>query len=152
LRTTFIAGFPGETEEDVDVLERFIAEVGFDHLGVFTYSHEEGTSAFGLADDVPQAEKEARQSRLMETQRGIVARRQQARVGERVQLMVDGTSPEHEWVWRGRLAGQAPDIDPVVYLTDADPADLAPGRLIEAEIVGAEAYDLVARPLAPTLA
>ncbi len=152
LRTTFIAGFPGETEQDVDVLEQFITEIGFDHLGVFTYSHEEGTSAFGLADDVPQAEKEARQSRLMETQRGIVTRRQQARIGERVQLMVDGTSPEHEWVWRGRLAGQAPDIDPVVYLTDADPADLAPGRLIEAEIVGAEAYDLVARPLAPTFA
>ncbi len=152
LRTTFIAGFPGETEQDVDVLEQFITDVGFDHLGVFTYSHEEGTSAFGLTDDVSQADKEARQSRLMETQRGIVTRRQQARVGERVQLMIDGTSPEHEWVWRGRLAGQAPDIDPVVYLTDADPADLAPGRLIEAEIVGAEAYDLVARPLAPTLA
>ena len=81
-----------------------------------------------------------------------MTRRQQARVGERVQLMIDGTSPEHEWVWRGRLAGQAPDIDPVVYLTDADPADLAPGRLIEAEIVGAEAYDLVVRPVAPTLA
>jgi ribosomal protein S12 methylthiotransferase len=148
LRTTFIAGFPGETEQDVDVLERFITDVGFDHLGVFTYSHEEGTSAFGLEDDVPQVEKDARQARVMERQRGIVTRRQQARVGERVQLMIDGTSPEHEWVWRGRLAGQAPDIDPVVYLTDADPAHLAPGRLIEAEIVGAEAYDLVARPLA----
>ena len=59
LRTTFIAGFPGETEQDVDVLEQFITDVGFDHLGVFTYSHEEGTSAFGLTDDVPQAEKEA---------------------------------------------------------------------------------------------
>ena len=152
LRTTFIAGFPGETEQDVDALEQFIKDVGFDHLGVFTYSHEEGTSAFGLEDNVPQAQKEARQSRLMETQREIVTRRQQARIGERVQLMIDGTSPEHEWVWRGRLSGQAPDIDPVVYLTDADPADLAPGRLIEAEIVGAEAYDLVARPLAPTLA
>jgi ribosomal protein S12 methylthiotransferase len=152
LRTTFIVGFPGETEQDVDVLEQFITDVGFDHLGVFTYSHEEGTSAFGLADDVPQEQKEARQSRIMEAQRGIVTRRQQARVGQRVQVMIDGTSPEHEWVWRGRLAGQAPDIDPVVYLTDADPADLAPGRLIEAEIVGAEAYDLVARPLAPALA
>ena len=152
LRTTFIAGFPGETEEDVDVLERFITDVGFDHLGVFTYSHEEGTSSFGLDDDVPQADKEARQGRLMETQRALVSHRQRSRIGERVQLMVDGTSPEHEWVWRARLSGQAPDIDPVVYLTDADPADLAPGRLIEAEIVGAEAYDLVARPLAATFA
>jgi ribosomal protein S12 methylthiotransferase len=150
LRTTFIAGFPGETERDVDALEQFIKDVEFDHLGVFTYSHEEGTSAFGLEDDVPQAEKEARQFRLMETQRQIVTRRQQARIGERVQVMIDGISPEHEWVWRGRLSGQAPEIDPVVYLTDADPADLAAGRLIEAEIVGAEAYDLVARPLTRT--
>jgi hypothetical protein len=62
--------------------------------------------------------------------------------------MVDGPSPAHEWVWRGRLPGQAPDIDPVVYLTDADPALLGPGRLIDAEIVGADDYDLVARPTA----
>jgi len=151
LRTTFIAGFPGETEQDVDALEQFIRNVEFDHLGVFTYSHEEGTSAFALTDDVPEPEKEARQARLMATQRQIVSKRQQGRVGERVRLMVDGPSPEHEWVWRGRLAGQAPDIDPVVYLTDADPADLSPGRLIEAEIVGAEAYDLVARPLVPAM-
>jgi ribosomal protein S12 methylthiotransferase len=147
LRTTFITGFPGETEADVDALEAFITRVGFDHLGVFTYSHEEGTSAFDLADDVPQDVKEARQARLMSTQQGLVAGRQRARVGERARMLVDGPSPEHEWVWRGRLAGQAPDIDPVVYLTDAEPDDLAAGRFLDVEIVGAEDYDLVARPL-----
>jgi ribosomal protein S12 methylthiotransferase len=147
LRTTFITGFPGETEADVDALEAFITEVGFDHLGVFTYSHEEGTSAFALSDDVPQVEKEARQARLMTAQRGLVARRQRARVGERARLLLDGPSPEHEWVWRGRVAAQAPDIDSVVYLTDADPADLVAGRFLGVEIVGAEDYDLVARPL-----
>jgi ribosomal protein S12 methylthiotransferase len=147
LRTTFIVGFPGETETDVDVLERFIAEVGLDHVGVFTYSHEEGTSAFELTDDVPAEVKEARQGRLMETQKGLVARRQLARIGERTRVMVEGPSPAHEWVWRGRLAGQAPEIDPVVYLTEADPALLEPGRLLEVEIVGADEYDLVARPL-----
>jgi hypothetical protein len=61
--------------------------------------------------------------------------------------MVDGPSPEHELVWRGRLAGQAPDIDPVVYLTDADPASLRPGALLEAEITGARGYDLIGRPV-----
>jgi len=147
LRTTFITGFPGETEADVDVLEDFITDVGFDHLGVFTYSHEDGTSAFALADDVAQEEKEARQGRLMAVQRSLVSRRQKARVGERARVLVDGPSPEHEWVWRGRLASQAPDIDPVVYLTDADPDDLVAGRFLDVEIVGAEDYDLVARPL-----
>ena len=60
--------------------------------------------------------------------------------------MVDGPSPEHELVWRGRLAGQAPDIDPVVYFTDADPDASGPAPLLEAEIVGAREYDLVVRP------
>jgi ribosomal protein S12 methylthiotransferase len=147
LRTTFITGFPGETEADVDTLEAFIAEVGFDHLGVFTYSHEEGTTAFALPDDVPQAEKEARQARLMQAQQGLVARRHRARVGQRARVLLDGPSTEHEWVWQGRLAGQAPDIDPVVYLTDADPDHLVAGRFLDVEIVGAEDYDLVARPL-----
>jgi ribosomal protein S12 methylthiotransferase len=98
-------------------------------------------------DDVPAEVKDARRARLMATQRALVTARQQARVGERTRLMVDGPSPEHEWVWRGRLEGHAPDVDPVVYLTEADPADLQPGRLLEVELVGAEDYDLVARPV-----
>jgi ribosomal protein S12 methylthiotransferase len=147
LRTTFIAGFPGETDEDVSELESFIDEIGFDHLGVFTYSHEEGTTAHALADDVPEEVKEARQARLMARQREIVAARQAARIGERTRMIVDGPSPEHEWVFRGRLPGQAPDIDPVVYLTDADPSVLQPGQLLDVEIVGAQDYDLIATPL-----
>ncbi len=147
LRTTFITGFPGESEADVDTLEAFITEVGFDHLGVFTYSHEEGTTAFALPDDVPRAEKEARQARLMQAQQGLVARRQRARVGQRARLLLDGPSSEHQWVWQGRLAGQAPDIDPVVYLTDVDPDHLVAGRFLDVEIVSAQDYDLVARPL-----
>ena len=82
----------------------------------------------------------------MAEQKRIVARAQKRRSARRSQVMVDGPSPEHELVWRGRLAGQAPDIDPVVYLTDADPEALRPGALLEAEIVGAREYDLVARP------
>jgi ribosomal protein S12 methylthiotransferase len=147
LRTTFIVGFPGETEADVDLLEQFITGIGFDHVGVFTYSHEEGTSAFALTDDVPAELKEARQARVMQAQKELVSRRQLARLGHRARLMVEGPSAAHEWVWRGRLASQAPEIDPMVYLTEADPGLLTPGRLIDVEIVGADEYDLVARPL-----
>ncbi len=147
LRTTFIVGFPGETVEDFAELEAFISEIGFDHVGVFTYSHEEGTSAHGLKDDVPAATKQKRQERLMARQRNIVAARQQARLGERTRLVVDGQSPEHELVLQGRLPGQAPEIDPVVYLTECDPSSIAKGAFIDVEIVGAQDYDLVARPL-----
>jgi len=147
LRTTFIVGFPGETDADFAELEGFITEIGFDHVGVFTYSDEEGTSAHELADDVPAEVKEARQDRLMARQRDIVAARQQRRLGEKARLVVDGTSPEHELVLQGRLPGQAPEIDPVVYLTDCDPSAFPMGSFLDVEIVGAEGYDLVARPL-----
>jgi len=83
----------------------------------------------------------------MAEQKRIVARAQKRRVGAEVQVMVDGPSPEHELVWRGRLAGQAPEIDPVVYFTDANPEALRPGALLQAEIVGSREYDLVVRPL-----
>ncbi|HUE88415.1 MAG TPA: 30S ribosomal protein S12 methylthiotransferase RimO [Vicinamibacterales bacterium] len=147
LRTTFIVGFPGETERDFEELLTFIEAVRFDHVGVFTYSHEEGTSAYGLVDDVPAAVKKKRQSRLMARQKPIVARQQKGRIGERTRLLVDGPSPQHELVLRGRLEGQAPDIDPQVYLTEADPESVRAGAFLEVEIVGADGYDLVARPV-----
>lgn len=147
LRTTFIVGFPGETEADVEELLGFIQAVGFDHVGVFTYSHEEDTSAFALVDDVPARDKTRRQRRVMALQKKIVAARQKARVGSRARLIVDGPSADHDWVFTGRLPGQAPDIDPLVYLTEADPALLRPGQLLDVEIVGAREYDLIARPL-----
>ncbi len=147
LRTTFIVGFPGETADDFAELEAFIAEEGFDHVGVFSYSHEEGTSAHDLADDVPAATKKKRQDRLMARQRDLVAARQRTRLGERTRLVVDGRSPEHELVVQGRLAGQAPEIDPVVYLTDCDPSEFPRGAFIDVEIVGSQDYDLIARPV-----
>jgi ribosomal protein S12 methylthiotransferase len=146
LRTTFIVGFPGETDEEFEQLRAFVRQVEFDHVGVFTYSHEEGTTAFQIRDDVPAAVKTERRNRLMADQKRIVARAQRRRVGTRAPVMVDGSAPEHELVWRGRLAGQAPDIDPVVYLTDADPDSLRPGAVLEAEITGARDYDLLAQP------
>jgi ribosomal protein S12 methylthiotransferase len=146
LRTTFIAGFPGETEADIDELCAFVRDHAFDHVGVFTYSHEEGTSAYELDDDVPARSKAARRSRVMELQKGLVRKRQRARVGERVRVMVDGPSPEHDLVLRARLSSQAPDIDATVFLTECDPSSYRPGDIVEVEIVGSEGYDLLARP------
>jgi ribosomal protein S12 methylthiotransferase len=145
LRTTFIVGFPGETDAEFDELLAFVRTVEFDHVGVFTYSHEEGTTAYGLPDDVPPSIKTRRRGALMAEQKRIVKRTQRNRVGTRVPVMVDGPSPEHDLVWRGRLAGQAPDIDPVVYFTETDPETLRPGAVFQAEIVGAREYDLIVR-------
>jgi ribosomal protein S12 methylthiotransferase len=147
LRTTFIVGFPGETDEDYAELESFVQSVGFDHVGVFTYSHEEGTSAHGLEDDVPAALKKRRQAGLMRLQRRLVERAQRSRIGSQVRILVDGPSAEHDLVLRGRMEGQAPEIDPQVYLTDCDPSELTPGQFIRAEVVGNRGYDLVVRPL-----
>ena len=147
LRTTFIVGFPGESEQDFAELQSFVKAVQFDHVGVFTYSHEDGTSARDLADDVPARTKRSRQAQLMRAQKRIVERAQKRRVGTRARLLVDGPAAEHELVLRGRLRGQAPDIDPMVYLTDCDPSEFAPGSLIDVEIVGHREYDLVAQPL-----
>jgi ribosomal protein S12 methylthiotransferase len=146
LRTTFIVGFPGETESDYAELERFVDGVGFDHVGVFTYSHEEGTSAHTFEDDVAAKTKAARRNRLMKRQERIVRKAQKDRVGSMVRLVVDGPA-EHDLVLRGRLEGQAPDIDPLVYLTDCDPSQFSPGQFIAAEIVGSRGYDLLARPV-----
>ena len=148
LRTTFIVGFPGETEQDVDDLLSFVRDTKFDHVGVFTYSHEEGTRAFDLVDDVPAADKQARRDKVMRLQKSIVAARQRARVLQTVRVMVDGPSPESDLVFTGRLEGQAPDIDALVYFDECDPSTLVPGTIVEAAITGARGYDLVVRPVA----
>ena len=146
-RTTFIVGFPGETEGDVDELSGFVGDHPFDHVGVFTYSHEEGTSAYGLADDVPARLKMARRSRVMGLQKRLVQKRQRSRIGERVRVMVDGPSADHDLVLKARLATQAPEIDACVYLTECDPSAFLPGTVAQVEIVGSREYDLVARPV-----
>jgi len=149
LRTTFIAGFPGETEAEFAELEGFVRDTGFDHIGVFTYSHEEGTRAYAVTDDVAAATKRKRRDRIMKLQQGIVAARQEARIGAEVPVLIDGPSAEHELVLQGRLEGQAPDIDPVVYLTDCDPSEYSAGQVITARVVGARGYDLMVAPVGP---
>ena len=146
LRTTFIVGFPGETAEDYAELESFVKAIEFDHVGVFTYSHEEGTSAHALTDDVPAALKRKRQAGVMRLQKQVVRRAHRGRLGQQVTVLVDGPAAEHDLVLRGRLEGQAPEIDPLVYLTDCDPSALSPGQFVQAEIVASRGYDLVVRP------
>jgi ribosomal protein S12 methylthiotransferase len=147
LRTTFIVGFPGETEADVDQLADFVRETGFDHVGVFTYSHEEGTRAHAMTDDVPARVKRARRDRIMRLQHEIVEGRRARQIGTEVSVIVDGPSPESELVITGRLEGQAPDIDSMVVFSDCDPATLIPGTLVRAQVIGARDYDLIAMPL-----
>jgi ribosomal protein S12 methylthiotransferase len=147
LRTTFIVGFPGETPADVDELTSFVRAHEFDHVGVFTYSHEEGTSAFTFDDDVPQPVKVRRRNMVMGVQKRLVRQRQRRRIGERARLLIDGPASEHDLVLRGRLASQAPDIDASVYLTDCDPSGYRSGDFVEVTLVGAKDYDLLARPV-----
>ena len=147
LRTTFIVGFPGESDAEFQELEQFVADTGFDHVGVFTYSHEEGTRAFSAEDSVPASLKRKRRNALMARQRKIVTGAQRQKIGQTLRVMIDGSSPEHELVLQGRLPGQAPEIDPLVVLTDCDPAAYSAGDLIQARIVGARGYDLVATPI-----
>jgi ribosomal protein S12 methylthiotransferase len=149
LRTTFIVGFPGETESDFEELCAFVRETNFDHVGVFTYSHEEGTRAFEMDDDVPAAVKTQRRDTLMALQKSIVAKRQKARKGQTIRVMVDGPSPDMPLVLQGRLEGQAPEIDPLVYLSECDPDEVRPGQIVSATVTGAQDYDLVASVLVP---
>jgi ribosomal protein S12 methylthiotransferase len=146
LRTTFIVGFPGETADDYAELRSFVKAIEFDHVGVFTYSHEEGTSAHALEDDLPAGIKRQRRAGLMRLQKQVVRRSHRRRIGQQVRVLVDGPTAEHDLVLRGRLEGQAPDIDPLVYLTDCDPSVLSPGQFVQAEIVASRGYDLVVRP------
>jgi ribosomal protein S12 methylthiotransferase len=147
LRTTFIVGFPGETDADVDELCAFVNDHAFDHVGVFTYSHEEGTSAYHFTDDVPAGVKKRRRSKVMSLQKRLVGQRQRHRIGHRTRVMVDGPSADHELVLRARLSTQAPDIDASVYLAECDPSAYRGGDFVEVEIIGSRDYDLVARPV-----
>ena len=146
IRTTFIVGFPGETDADFAELLDFIEVQQFDRVGVFTYFQEDGTPAAELPGQVDDAVKEQRQKALMEAQARISLARHEALVGSRQTVLVDGPSSEHELVWSARLASQAPEVDGQVFL-DAAPEDLRAGQLRSVEITRATEHDLVGRVL-----
>ena len=142
VRTTFIVGFPGETDEDFEVLEDFVREQRFARVGVFTYCTEDGTPAADLPGQVPEEVKLARQERLMRLQAEISLEHHEALVGQVVPVLVDGVSDESELVLEGRLASQAPDVDGKVYL-GGDTVGVSAGDILACRITEATSYDLV---------
>jgi len=142
LRTTFIVGFPGESERQFQTLCSFVRDAEFDHVGVFTYSEEKGTSAADLPDDVPAELKEERRAVLMAIQEEIAARRARSLVGRTVEVLIDGPPEDSDLLLCGRTEGQAPEIDGRVILTDA-PGPLDPGTFALVRIDEAHPYDLV---------
>ncbi|HEV2323521.1 MAG TPA: 30S ribosomal protein S12 methylthiotransferase RimO, partial [Terracidiphilus sp.] len=129
LRTSFIVGFPGESDRDVKLLEEFIAEVKFDWLGVFSYSDEEGSGAHRLDRKLPERTIEARRRRVMKLQKSISREAKQQWVGREVMLLAEGESEETPLLWEGRTEFHAPEIDGKVYINDfGDLPGLEAGR------------------------
>jgi ribosomal protein S12 methylthiotransferase len=150
LRTSFIVGFPGESLRDFEVLEQFIAEAKFDWLGVFNYSHEEGSAAYALDAQVPKRSIESRRKRLMKLQQLISRKSKKDWVGRELTVLAEGPSRETELLWEGRTQFHAPEIDGKVYINDFGVLEnLEAGRFYRAEITEAHDYDLVARILTP---
>ncbi|HEX8474025.1 MAG TPA: 30S ribosomal protein S12 methylthiotransferase RimO [Pyrinomonadaceae bacterium] len=144
VRTTFITGFPGETDEDFEELLGFVKSVEFDRVGVFTYSDEEGTPAYLLPDKVDERVAARRRDRLMREQKRISLRRNRRRVGSVVRVLFEGESKETELLWQGRMETQAPEIDGCILINDAPEGFTpVPGDFVNVEITEAHEYDLV---------
>jgi ribosomal protein S12 methylthiotransferase len=150
IRTSFIVGFPGETEKDFRELCDFVRAAEFDWMGVFSYSDEDTSQSFALDKKVDEKTIARRRDTLMSIQKKISARNLKKRVGQRLQVMLEGPSKDTDLVWEARLQGMAPDIDGKVYVTEFegvnDAADLpAPGSLATIEITESKDYDLIGR-------
>jgi ribosomal protein S12 methylthiotransferase len=146
LRTTFIVGFPGETEEHFAHLLRFVEETRFDHLGAFVYSPEEGTPGASLPGRVPRRTARQRYQRLLAAQRPIALERRQRLVGSRLRVLVEGPCEESEHLLQGRHHGMAPEIDGRLLINDG----FAPAATFaEVEVTDAYADDLVGRIVGP---
>jgi ribosomal protein S12 methylthiotransferase len=140
MRTTFITGFPGETDEQFEELVDFVRVQRFERLGVFTYSFEPDTPAAKLADHLPDEVKEARRDRLMAAQQQVAFEWNAAQVGRRMDVLLDRPVPGEKNAWIGRGYADAPDVDGVVYVSGAG---LAGGKFVPCEIVATSEYDLV---------
>ena len=137
LRTTFIVGFPGETDEHFEHLLEFVQRHEFDHVGVFTFSPEEGTPAYSLQNQLPQELKDARRDALMEVQQPISLTKNQASVGNVVEVLIEQEHPSTGELL-GRSARFAPEVDGLVYVQGEAPL----GTIVKVEITDADIYDL----------
>ena len=146
IRTTFITGFPGETEADFEELMTFVRNCRFDNVGVFTYSDEEGTAAYELPNKVDPKIARQRRARLMKEQAKISKRLNKSKVGNMYKVLFEGLSPESDLLFHGRLEGQTKEIDGYILINDM-PDDLQPviGTIYNVEITEALDYDLVGR-------
>jgi len=152
LRTSFIVGFPGESESDYEVLEQFINDAKFDWLGVFNYSDEEGSKAHALDAKLPKRTIETRKRKLMKLQQKISKRAKQQWIGRELVVLAEGESEETPMLWEGRTEFHAPEIDGKVYINDFGELEkLEAGKFYRAEITEAHDYDVVARVVAGPL-
>lgn len=140
LRTTFLVGFPGETEEDFLLIEKFMKEVQLDHVGVFPYANEEGAPSENFVDQVEEELKEARMNHLLQLQSEISSSVQKKYVGQTLDVLVHGVSEETELLLEGRTKYQAPEVDGCVYINDGM---ANPGDIVQVEITDSQVYDLV---------
>ena len=140
LRTTFITGLPGETEEEFAELCEVVREIKFERLGVFVFSPEEGTPAADMLDQVPREVAESRRDVLMEIQQEISHQHQRDLIGKRIMVLVEGSSDETDLLLQGRHVGQAPEIDGVTYINNGN---ASPGDLVEILVEDATDYDVV---------
>ncbi|MBA2339730.1 MAG: 30S ribosomal protein S12 methylthiotransferase RimO [Pyrinomonadaceae bacterium] len=146
IRTTFITGFPGETEEDFQELLGFVRNAEFDRVGVFTYSDEEGVAAYDLRGKVDETIAMRRRNRLMKEQARISLRRNKRFVGRTVRVLFEGESQETDLLWQGRMETQAPEIDGCVLINDApENIDPQPGDFVNVAITEAQEHDLIGR-------
>lgn len=144
-RTSLIVGLPGETEEDFEILKAFVKDLRFERLGVFQYSDEEGTAAYEMENKVPKRTIERRWREIMAIQKRISREQNKQLVGTRLEVLVEGRSPETDLLLVGRHQGQAPDIDGQVYINDGM---AYPGELVTVEVTEAHDYDVVGKVVA----
>ena len=142
LRTTFIVGFPGETEAEFEELLAYVEQARFERLGVFPYSLEPDTPAARLPGHLPDEVKAERRDRIMAAQQAIAFEFNESMVGKSLDILIDAPAPE-AGLWVGRSYADAPDVDGVVFVAGRD---LEPGDLVRCSIVASDGYDLVARP------
>jgi ribosomal protein S12 methylthiotransferase len=146
LRTSFIVGFPGETEQEFEELCEFVREAQFDWMGTFPYSDQEGAAAYGLDKKLSEFEIERRRKHLMGIQKRLSKKKKKALVGKEFDLLLEGTSEESELLMEGRTTMHAPEIDGKVYVNDfPEEIDPQPGNFYRCQITDAHDYDLVAK-------
>jgi ribosomal protein S12 methylthiotransferase len=142
IRSTVIVGYPSETEAEFQQLKDFVAQIGFDHLGVFAYSHEENTASYSLPGQLDEETKQRRRDELMALQQAVSHQRLAANVGKTVPVLMEEISEESEFLWRGRHQGQAPDIDGYVLIRSGH---VERGKILPVKLEKAMEYDFIGR-------